>query len=463
MIFDEVFERFARRSPLTVMTRAIMEHALDSKALDVLFDQIADRQYTRTLLFSSIVELMTIVVCNKISVRRAFKRIEERGRIEVTLQAVYDKLDRLETKFSQALVRHFASRLTPVIEGMGGAVEPWLPGYRVKVMDGNHIAATDHRLEVLRKHGAGALPGFAVVVLDPRLQMAIDVFPEEDGHAQERSLTEAILATVEPRDVWIDDRNFCTSQLLLGIAKKGAFFVTRQHKANAPWKPTGPLKECGSIETGTVFEQDGVIYDPALKKNVDVRRITVRLKKATRDNDRELHILTNLPQEVSALTVAGLYRKRWTIETAFQEMERALGGEVATLGYPKAALFAFCVALAAYNVYATLKASLRAVHGEQKVQDEVSGYEIAADVALDYNGMDVAIPSEMWERYQDMNATQFGNWLVAIAGNVNMKYIKKAKRGPKKPKPKPKFDPKHPHVSTARLLAARHASRKAKK
>jgi len=448
MIFEAVFERFEKRSPLTVMTRATLEHALDESTLNALFDQTADRQYTRTLLFSAIVELMSLVVCNRISVHQAFKK--SRDRIGVTLQAVYDKLDRLEPSVSQMLVRHFAGRLAAVVEATGGVVTEWLPGYRVKVMDGNHIAATEHRLEVLRDTAAGALPGFAVVVLDPRLQMAIDVFPHEDGHAQERSLTEAILETVQPNDVWIDDRNFCTIPLLRGIAQRGGFFVTRQHRTNAPWEPTGAVTVCSESETGTVVEQMGI-----LRGGLPVRRVTVRLAKATRDGDRELHILTNLPATVAAEQVAELYRNRWSIETAFQEMERALGGEVATLGYPKAALFAFCVALVAYNVYATLKASLRAVHGEDKVREEVSGFHIAADVALDHPGMEVAIPHEMWERFQKMSAVQLGAWLVSTARNVDMRNIKKAKRGPKKPRPKPQFDPNHPHVSTARLLAAR--------
>jgi hypothetical protein len=460
MVFEAVFERFVKRSPLTIMTRATMEHALDEAAVNTLFDKTADHQYTRKLMFSAVVELMSLVVCNRIAVGRAFKKCRER--IGVTLQAVYDKLDRLEPSISQMLVRHFASRLAPVINAMGGAVKEWLPGYRIKVMDGNHIAATEHRLEVLRETAAGALPGFAVVVLDPRLQMAIDVFPEEDGHAHERSLTKAILATVEPKDVWIDDRNFCTIPLLSGIAQRGGFFVTRQHRVNAPWEPTGPLKQCGQTETGTVLEQAGILRCGA-DGDLVVRRVTLRLAKATRDGDRELHILTNLPPDVSALKVANLYRNRWSIETAFQEMERALGGEVATLGYPKAALFAFCVALVAYNVFATIKASLRAVHGEQRVQDEVSGFHIAADVSLDYNGMDVAIPDDMWDRFRRMSAKQFGVWLIATARNVDMRNIKKAKRGPKKPKTKPRFDPEHPHVSTARLLAARRESRKMEK
>ena len=63
-------------------------------------------------------------------------------------------------------------------------------------------------------------------------------------------------------------------------------------------------------------------------------------------------------------TVADLYRKRWTLETAFQELEASLNGEINTLGYPKAALFAFCVALVAYNVLSAVKAALRSVHGD---------------------------------------------------------------------------------------------------
>ena len=176
------------------------------------------------------------------------------------------------------LVRHFVGRLAPVVEAMGGTVTEWLPGYRVKIMDGNHIAATEHRLEVLRDTASGALPGFAVVVLDPRLQMAIDVFPEEDGHAQERSLTAAILATVAPMAVWVDDRNFCTIPLLFGINERSAAFVTRQHRANAPWESAGPQKQCGESETGIVCEQPGVLRGEK-RGDLKVRRVTVQLAK----------------------------------------------------------------------------------------------------------------------------------------------------------------------------------------
>ena len=55
------------------------------------------------------------------------------------------------------------------------------------------------------------------VVLDPELRMAIDVFPYEDGHAQEPSLCESVFQTVKADQLWIADRNMCTQGFLFGI------------------------------------------------------------------------------------------------------------------------------------------------------------------------------------------------------------------------------------------------------
>ena len=63
---------------------------------------------------------------------------------------------------------------------------PLLAGYRVKVLDGNGLEATDYRLKALRGTRAGALPGKSLVVFDPAFGIALEVFPCEDGHAQER-------------------------------------------------------------------------------------------------------------------------------------------------------------------------------------------------------------------------------------------------------------------------------------
>src|SRR3954469_3603517 len=238
MILSDVFERFAQDAPLSVMAQGVMENALNPQMLDLLFEGVARKQFTHKLLFSTIVDLMSVVVCRiRPSIHAAFQARPET--IGATIDAVYDKLDGTETAVSAALVHTVAARLAPVIDAMKGARPDWLPGYRVRILDGNHLPGSEHRLKELRTIRAGALPGQALVVLDPRLMLATDVVLCEDGHAQERSLLDRILELVRAGDLWIDDRNFCTTNFLFGIARRDASFVVRQHAATLHWEFVG--------------------------------------------------------------------------------------------------------------------------------------------------------------------------------------------------------------------------------
>jgi IS4 transposase len=454
MILGEIFKRFAQESPLTVMAQGVMENALNPAIVDQLFEDVAEIQYTRKLLFSSVVDLMSLVVCRiKPAIHAAYKA--RKATVGTSIKAVYDKLDRIEPALSAALVSTTARRLEPVIDAMDGARAPLLPGYRVRILDGNHLASTEHRIEELRTLRAGALPGQALVVLDPRLMLATDVVLCEDGHAQERSLLGDVLLLVEPDDVWVDDRNFCTTEFLFGIADRAAFFVTRQHASTLRWEFAGKRRRRGRIATGEVFEQTIEARNPAGEILV-LRRITVVLDQPTRDGDREIHLLTNLPaKDARAKVIAELYRRRWTIETAFAELAETLEGEVETLGYPKAALFAFCAAPVAYNVLSTVKAALRSVHGEERVAEEVSAYYVAEEVRMTHRGMMIAIPEDQWVVVREMTPRELGAVLVELAGLVRLEEYRKSTRGPKKPPPKKQSGAKTKHVATAKILAAR--------
>jgi len=57
----------------------------------------------------------------------------------------------------------------------------------------------------------------------------IDVFPCEDGHAQERSLLKDVLPTIQANDVMITDRNFCVREFMFGIEEVNGLFVIRHH------------------------------------------------------------------------------------------------------------------------------------------------------------------------------------------------------------------------------------------
>ena len=194
-MLNAIFERFVENIPLTVMVWSILERIFAPAALDAWFEETAEKQYTRELLFSTVVSLMSLVVMGSYpSVNAAYKGFEKV--IGVSKVALYAKINGMEPKVVQGSVRHTSEQLLGIQLEFSGANVPILPGYEIRIIDGNHIAGTEHRLQVLRSESAGALPGQALAVLDPQRELVVDVFPEEDGHAQERSLLSEVLQRV---------------------------------------------------------------------------------------------------------------------------------------------------------------------------------------------------------------------------------------------------------------------------
>ena len=458
MLLNAAFDRFAENSPVAVMVRALLEQVLDPAAVDALFDQHAQKQYTRELLFSDLVEVMGEVVAGSRRSINAGLRAHQK-RLKVSRSAFYQKLNGVEPQVSAALTRQTATGLAAVIGELGGALPDLLPGYRVKILDGNCLAKTEHRLQELRTVAAGPLPGKALVVLDPALMLAIDVFPCEDGHTQERALLDQVLPTVAAKDLWIEDRNFCTLKFLFGVATRQACFVVRQHQ-NLPWQAVTELEYAGECDGGELWEQKVRLEHPETGAVLVVRRVEVRLRTPTRDGDAVLQLLTNLPaRDASARVVAHLYRERWTIEGAFQILEAALESEQPRLGYPRAGLLAFCVALVAYNVLAVVRAALRAVHGRE-VEEEVSTYYLTAEIQGVYHGMMIALPAAEWEPFRTMGVAQLAAVLKTLARRADLALYERSRRGPKKPRPPRVHCKSKPHVSTARLIANRRNKKK---
>jgi Transposase DDE domain len=449
-MLGKVFDRFVEKSPISVMVRGTLERVLGADQLDAWFARTAQKQYTRTVLFSTVYDVLSQVVFRiKPSVRAAYR--DQEDKVGASLISLYNKLNGVETHTSAELVRYSASMLTPLIEQLEGTRAPWLPGYRVKIIDGNCIEASDRRLKALREVQGGALPGKSLVVYEPAHGLVSDVFPCEDGHAQERSLFGLVLETVRAGDLWIQDRNFCTCAFLCEIDSRDAGFITRQHEGLS-FEVVSALRPVGRIETGRVAEQRVQVWDAQGRAHL-FRRIRVKLDQATRDGDRELYILTNVPlRKASAKRVARLYRKRWTLETAFQHLEAYFHSEINTLGYPKAALFGFCLALVAYNMLAVVMAALRSVHGAQPIDQDLSLYYVANDIAQTSHGMMIAIPEEEWRVFSRMRPAEMVATLKELARKVRLEAYRKSPRGPKKPRPKREGTSKASHVSTAKLL-----------
>jgi len=453
-MLGDVFERFVAQSPISVMVRASLERVLGADRLDLWFERTAQKQYTRDLLFSSVFDMMNqVVFCVKPSVRAAYQARQDD--VGASLVSVYNKLNNLETHTAAELVRYSARELTPLIEHMDGERAPWLEGYRIKIVDGNCLEASEHRIEELREATGRALPGKSLVVYEPAQGLVTDVFPCENGHAQERSLFGPLLNSVQADDLWIEDRNFCTRHFLCEIDNRGAFFIAREH-LGLKFEILGALRECGRTETGSVAQQRVKVVDEQGHEHI-FRRVRIKLKQATRDGATIVHMLTNLPRRVSGNRVADLYRKRWTLETAFQHLEAYFHSEINTLGYPKAALFGFCLALVAYNLLAVVLAALRGVHGEERVDEEVSLYYIANEIETTYHGMMIAIPAPEWDLFYSMSLVDLATILLELAQGIRLQTIRKSPRRPKKPRPQGKKPARKGHVSTAKLLMNRQA------
>jgi len=451
-MLPEIFHGFVKESPVSVMVRGLLERMLNPAQLDAWFERTAEQQYTRELLFSTVFELMVEVVCGvRKSMNRAYEANSEA--IPVSITSVYNKLNGIEPHTSAELVRYSAEQAQALIQELGVERPSLIPGYAVRILDGNCIAATEHRLKPLREDSAAPLPGKSLVVYDPALGVVMDEFPCEDGHAQERSLLGAVLERVSAGEVWVADRNFCTRDFLQGVEDRGACFVIRQHEG-LRWAAVEEMRLCGRTETGTVSEQAIEVTD-AQGETRRWRRIRVELNEPTRDNEWTIYIVTNLPVEhADACLVAEVYRKRWTIETAFQHLEQDLNSEIDTLAYPRAALFGFCVAVVAYNVFAVVLAALRSVHDDQTVDETVSRYALAEELGTTYRGMMIAIPAPQWVCFQALAVVELAKLLKQLAGAIRLSAFRKKRRGPKKPSVKKPYNAKRPHVSTAKALAA---------
>jgi IS4 transposase len=476
-VLNSIFKPFVEKSPICVMAAGALRRLLSAERLDALFERSRVSQYAHRLLFSKTFDLMgSMVSGSRKTVHHSYQTAEEPVGVSVT--AVYGKLKGIEPCTSQALVREVGAEVSALIDQFGQAAQggqasgegvslssqspaplypPVLPGYHTKILDGNCIEATHHRIKELRATAAGALPGKSLVVLDADRRVICDVFPCEDGHAQERALLGEVIPTIKPKELWIDDRNFCTFEMLWETNVRGAFFVTRRH-GNMACESVGERRLVGRSETGTVYEQTVLVRGEG-GRELRLRRVDVELDKSARDGDKVLSLLSNLPAEgegaVDALTIAGIYRKRWGIETAFQELAGHFESEINSLGYPRAALFGFCVAIVLFNAVSLLRAALAATHGTKKVQEEVSSYYIAAELETTSRGMMIAVPPEQWEVFAKMTDAEFIAVMMMLAGKVNLRHFKKHPRGPKKPQPKRTYDPAHPHVATARELAKR--------
>lgn len=450
---EQLVKRFATASPVTVMTRMLMQRAVSADVIDGVFASHRGRQYERELLFSSVVNVMSLVALGiQPSVHAAARSL---GDIGVSLQALYSKIAATSPDLVRALVRTTAMSIMEVRAGLPPVEKPILPGYRLRVIDGNHLPVSEKRIGLLRGFSGTALPGQAVVVYEPDTDSVLDVVLGEDAYESERVLFAKFVPEMRSGELYLADRLYGVWNVMLAIAKQGALFSIRARLDSVHMVPIGARKRIAKTARETVYEQQVSVRCGS--ETLSVRRIDIKLAKPTESGEDTVVLLSNAPTSLSADLLANLYLSRWTIENMFQRLQHAFRSEIASLGQPRAALFAFGTAIVAFNVLSALRYAIEAEQNLAAADIALSTFHLSNEVRTKWEGMMIAVEPREWEWLDKLSAAEVIAKLRDLAKSVPAKRFARAKRTPRAPKKPPEklgSRVRSRHVSTGRVMRA---------
>ncbi len=150
------FRSVCKKKPVTVMARGMMERVLNPEQLDEWFARLQTNNIPGICcsqrFLTSRVRLSVAVIVLFMQPIKLIKRISAFQSHRFTTSLMVSNRTHL-----QSLVRYAAQQVEPVIKKLGGTVRPPLPGLRIRLLDGNCIEKTEHRIKELRSIGAGPL------------------------------------------------------------------------------------------------------------------------------------------------------------------------------------------------------------------------------------------------------------------------------------------------------------------
>lgn len=89
--------------------------------------------------------------------------------------------------------------------------------------------------------------------------------------------------------------------------------------------------------------------------------------------------------------------------------------------------------------------------GWARIEAGLSDFYLVDEIQGTYRGMMIGIPPPHWQSFGSSSLVEIAQVLQDLAAKVNLKRFLKTPRGPKKKRESVIVDPKHLHVSTARL------------
>jgi hypothetical protein len=365
---------------------------LDDGLCDGAFDEFRGRCYEDALAFPTLVRVVRdALVLHGGSANRAIGDAVDADRLGAAPSGVYRKLGNLPLPLSCALLRRGTARLA-ALAAAGPAAGRELPacvdGLDVTVVDGKKLKRAAKRLLAARAYSTGSLLGGKLLVaLSLRSGLAVAMSADADGERNDVPLVGDLLDQLRaPGDgdgdapppppppspspsprLFVADRQFADLNLPGLFAQGGDHFLlrcTRTLKFEPdPQRPA----QAGVDADGRAFAQAwGWIGGAADPRRRYVRRI--HLTRATDATDAaaatataatadDVILITDLLDDARfpAADLLALYRLRWTIEEAFQQVTEVFALARLIGASPRGIIFQAALCLLIYNLTLTVK------------------------------------------------------------------------------------------------------------
>ena len=378
-----------RRLPLASSVLHLLQFGLGDDILDGVFRKHSGRSYEDAIRFAPMVQLLTEgMFGQQRSAHETFLRaIDEDGvLVGSSIQAFYGKLRRVPIPLSLGLFDEVSSHLrtiqSPVV---ANPLPKSLESFWTLAFDGKKLKYVLKLLKPLRGLKGNVFGGKLMVAQDMATMQAISMHAVEDGEAGDNPMVINLvgriraLPTDQPR-LWVADRAFSEYTTLPLLGQDGDFFVVRYNaRCKFHADPEAQTRNGVDSEGRPFIEQWGWL---GAKKQVRCRKITVERKGRS-----SFSIITNLEDAdlYPADDLLSLYRRRWGIETMFQQVCQTFNLGSLISSTPKGTIFQAALCFLVYNV--TLMVRDQIAGAADKEPSKISTKKLFDDMADELSAM----------------------------------------------------------------------------
>jgi Transposase DDE domain len=456
------FDRAAcDRLPLADAALRLLNYATSDEALADTYQRHRGRSYEVDIDFPLFFRLIRDALLQRpTSAHQRFRRAQDEGELDATVEAMYGKLRRVPLPLSQAVLAEPTQRLSQVLPATHDPLPRSLRSFTVLAFDGKKLKYVAKRLKPLRAVRGGVLGGKLLVVQNVATKLAVAVQAHADGEAADNGLVEGAVEqartlTDRQQRLWLGDRLFCDLNQIPVLAAHGDHFLLRyQSKVGFHADSERPTR-AGTTADGLAYWQEwGVLGPPNGKRRQFVRRIHLE-----RPGQDAIILVTNLldADRYPATDLLAAYLRRWGIETLFLQVTQVFDLRHLISGAPLATVFQAAFVLLLYNVIQVIRTVV--ADTQKRHPDSISTHILFHDVTKQLNAWSLLLNERQtldWLHDGLRTATQIRDYLARRLTPLWTDRWNKAPTTKRPPTRPPTRYLKGGHSSAYRILRGEH-------